>query len=87
VSCRELAALATAYFDAVLDPATTRELSEHLAICQDCVAYAAQLQALIAAAPETRPAQAPDGERLRAAFRTWRAGIVAPGCGPSSSTS
>jgi anti-sigma factor RsiW len=87
VSCRELVEFSTAYFDAALDPATTQALHEHLATCQDCAAYASQLHALIAAAPKTRPAQPPDGDRLRTAFRAWRAGIVADGCGPSSSTS
>jgi anti-sigma factor RsiW len=87
VSCQELVELITAYLDAALEPAAARALREHLATCHDCDAYVTQLRALIAAAPVAAPVQRPDEQAARAAFRSWRAGIVAPGCGPSSSTS
>jgi hypothetical protein len=50
---------------AFADGATVEEIARHVVTCPVCGAG-------------LRPADEPDKERARAAFRAWRAGIVAP---------
>ncbi|WP_326951272.1 MULTISPECIES: anti-sigma factor family protein [unclassified Amycolatopsis] len=66
VTCRRLVGLLTAYLDEALSPRQHRRVREHLALCENCAAYLAQLRATIAlterrhavrpGAPESLPA-------------------------------
>jgi anti-sigma factor RsiW len=74
--CRELVELAGAYLDDVLAPADRARVEAHLAGCDDCGAYVAQLRATLAALGALGPddAEPPGLEALVAAFRARHAG-------------
>lgn len=62
--CREIARLLWQFMDEELDPATTRQLAEHVRDCHGCgprIEFEARLRAII----QEKCAGAPAPERLR----------------------
>ena len=73
MDCVELVELVTAYLDGALDPIGRRRLVEHLATCEGCDRYVAQIQTTIDELGHL-PAERLSGEardRLLSAFRDW----------------
>jgi anti-sigma factor RsiW len=74
--CRQAVALVTDYLEDALSPRDRARLEDHLAACQHCSAYLAQIRTTIEAAgrvePDDLPARALDD--LVGLYRSWRAG-------------
>jgi anti-sigma factor RsiW len=76
LSCRELVELVTDYLEDALPSAERARFESHIATCDGCDAYLIQMRETIVVLG-TLPADALSStaeERLRAAFRDWRAG-------------
>jgi anti-sigma factor RsiW len=72
--CREVAELITDYLEGALSPADRASFEEHVAGCDSCTAYIAQLRAtrrVLGHLAEVEVPPAIEGELL-AAFRDWR---------------
>jgi anti-sigma factor RsiW len=76
LSCQELVELVTDYLEGALDPVTRARFDGHIAKCDGCTAYLAQLRETIRITGTLTPADlTPDAERtLLRAFRDWAAG-------------
>jgi anti-sigma factor RsiW len=76
LSCQELVELVTDYLEGALEPVTRARFDAHIAQCNGCQAYLAQLRQTIRVTGTLTPADlSPDAERtLLAAFRDWAAG-------------
>jgi len=74
MNCREVVELMTEYLEGTLSPADRARFEEHIAGCDGCTAYLAQLRttrrALGALAEEPVPEALK--EELLKVFRTWR---------------
>lgn len=74
--CQELVERVTDYLEGVLGPAEAERVTRHLAGCDGCTAYVAQMETTIrltAALPREVPGAA-DAERLLETYRRWSAG-------------
>jgi anti-sigma factor RsiW len=76
LTCRELVELVTEYFEGALPAPERVRFEEHVAGCEPCRSYIAQLEATIAAVgrldAESLPPDVQDA--LCDAFRGWKAG-------------
>jgi anti-sigma factor RsiW len=73
MSCQELVELVTDYFEDALDADERARFEAHLAECQGCRAYLAQMRATLRLVRETeRLEQRPEVAGLLAAFREFR---------------
>lgn len=75
LNCDEFVELVTGYLEGALDPATEQRFVEHLAECDGCDRYLAQMRTTKDALGEL-PADGLGGQardRLLTAFREWRA--------------
>jgi anti-sigma factor RsiW len=76
MTCRQMVELVTGYLEDHLPEAERRRFEAHLALCEGCQAYLAQMRALIeelGTLPEVQLSPAIE-EDLLTAFRDWRAG-------------
>lgn len=75
LSCQELVELVTNYLEGAIPEADRIRLDEHIAGCDGCRDYVAQMRTTIALTGEAKPALlTPDAERaLLATFRDWKA--------------
>jgi anti-sigma factor RsiW len=76
MTCRQMVELVTGYLEDRLPEAERRRFEAHLALCEGCQAYVAQMRALIeelGTLPEVQLSPAIE-EDLLTAFRDWRAG-------------
>lgn len=71
MDCDELVELVTAYLDESLDSETQRRVVDHLALCDGCQAYVAQVRATIRSAGQVEPVPVDSAtrDRLMEAFR------------------
>jgi anti-sigma factor RsiW len=76
IECRDLVELVTDYLEGALPPGELARLEAHLAGCEGCTRYLAQLRIMIRLTgmltEEDLPAEGRD--ELLAAFRAWRGG-------------
>jgi anti-sigma factor RsiW len=74
LNCDEFVELVTAYLDGALDPATEQRFVAHLAECDGCDRYLAQIRATMDALGELPAESLSDDarDRLLTAFREWR---------------
>ena len=74
--CREAVALMSDYVDGVLDQRDRKRLDAHLADCELCTEYLAQLRATIDALGHAEPEDLTDDalEEFVELYRQWRAG-------------
>jgi anti-sigma factor RsiW len=74
MTCREVVELVTDYLEGTLSPADRARFEDHIAGCDGCTAYLAQLRttnrALVALSEESLPE--PLKADLMKAFRDWR---------------
>lgn len=72
--CNELVEAITDYLEGTLPPDDRRRFEEHLAICEGCTTYLAQMRATIAAAGRIRAESLSQATRdgLLQAFKDWR---------------
>jgi anti-sigma factor RsiW len=74
MTCREVVELMTDYLEGALSPADRARFEDHIAGCNGCTAYLAQLRttrrALVALSEESLPE--PLKADLLKAFRDWR---------------
>jgi predicted anti-sigma-YlaC factor YlaD len=80
VTCQELVELVTDYLEGALTPAELRRFEEHIALCDGCREYLAQLRRTIELTGTlTLDDLTPEAEsELVYAFRTWHGGPTAP---------
>jgi anti-sigma factor RsiW len=80
VTCQELVELVTDYLEGSLAPADLRRFEEHIAACDGCLEYLAQLRRTIELTGTLTPDDlTPEAESdLVYAFRSWHAGPTAP---------
>jgi anti-sigma factor RsiW len=71
ISCKEVVELITGYLDGALDPDTRRRVEEHLAHCDPCVRFMAQIRATSRALAAVELEEHPDRAALLAAFRNF----------------
>ena len=73
LSCSELVRLVTDYLEGALPEADVRRFDAHVAACDGCTTYLAQVRDTIRIAGKlTEASLAPEArEELLAAFRTW----------------
>jgi anti-sigma factor RsiW len=74
LNCDEFVELVTAYLDGALDPDTEERFVAHLAECDGCDRYLAQIRATMDALGELPPESLSHDarDRLLTAFREWR---------------
>lgn len=74
MTCKELVELVTAYLDGELRGRRLRRFEAHLAGCDGCTAYLAQMRETIRLTGNLGEEQVTDAQRetLLAAFRDWR---------------
>jgi anti-sigma factor RsiW len=74
MTCKELVELVTAYLDGALRGRTRRRFEAHLASCEACTAYLAQVRETIWLAGRLTEEQLTQEQRagLVVAFREWR---------------
>jgi anti-sigma factor (TIGR02949 family) len=75
VACRQAVDLMTEYLDGALSPRDRERFEAHLAECDHCVEYLAQIRATIAMAGQFEPDDLPDEviDELVGLYRSWRA--------------
>jgi anti-sigma factor RsiW len=73
MTCKELVELVTGYFEGSLRGRRRRRFEAHLAACDGCTRYVAQMQTTIRATGRLTEDQVTDEQRtaLLAAFRDW----------------
>jgi anti-sigma factor RsiW len=76
LSCQELVALITDYFEGALSPADRARFEAHLGACSACHAYLGQFQRTIRLVGTLAEDDIPDDakETLLRNFRTWKRG-------------
>lgn len=76
MTCKELVELVTAYLDDSLSIRRRRRFEQHLAGCDGCTRYVAQMAATVRATGSLTEEQVTEEQRavLLATFRDWRAG-------------
>jgi anti-sigma factor RsiW len=74
LTCAEVVELVTAYLEHRLSPDDTERFEEHVAFCDGCATYVAQMRATIQATGSLQGHELPEGlqERLVDAFRGWK---------------
>ena len=74
LTCKELVELITGYLEGTLRGRQRRRFESHLAECDGCTHYLAQMEATIRATGTLSEEQVPDEQKvvLLAAFRDWR---------------
>jgi anti-sigma factor RsiW len=74
LTCKELVELITGYLEGTLRGRQRRRFESHLAACDGCTRYLAQMEATIRATGTLTEEQVPDEQKvvLLAAFRDWR---------------
>jgi anti-sigma factor RsiW len=74
LTCKELVVLITGYLEGTLRGRHLRRFESHLAACDGCTRYLAQMEATIRATGALTEAQVTDEQRvvLLAAFRDWK---------------
>jgi anti-sigma factor RsiW len=74
MTCKELVELVTAYLDGALRGRTRRRFEAHLAACDGCTAYLAQIRETMKLTGRLDEEQLTEEQRstLVAAFRDWR---------------
>ncbi|HET7093470.1 MAG TPA: anti-sigma factor [Thermomicrobiales bacterium] len=74
LSCQELVALVTDYFERALPPDDARRFEAHLAECDGCATYLEQMRQTIAVLGRLREDDLPPParDRLLVVFREWR---------------
>jgi anti-sigma factor RsiW len=74
LTCKELVELITGYLEGTLRGRQRRRFESHLAACEGCTRYMAQMEATIRATGTLTEEQVPDEQKvvLLAAFRDWR---------------
>jgi anti-sigma factor RsiW len=74
LTCKELVELITSYLEGTLRGRRRRRFESHLAACDGCTRYLAQMEATIRATGTLTEEQVPDEQKvvLLAAFRDWR---------------
>ena len=74
LTCKELVELITRYLEGTLRGRQLRRFKSHLASCDGCTHYLAQMEATIRATGTLTEEQVPDEQKivLLAAFRDWR---------------
>ena len=72
IVCREFAELATEYLDAALPHETLELVEEHLAMCDWCRDYLAQIETTARAVADVRDQHAPAPETLDALVGAFR---------------
>jgi anti-sigma factor RsiW len=75
LTCKELVELITGYLEGRLRGRRLRRFESHLAGCDGCTRYLAQMEAMIRATGMLTEEQVPDEQKvvLLAAFRDWKA--------------
>ena len=75
LTCKELVELITGYLEGTLRGRQRRRFESHLAACDGCTRYMAQMEATIRATGTLTEEQVPDEQKvvLLAAFRDWKA--------------
>jgi anti-sigma factor RsiW len=75
LSCQELVELVTDYLEGALDGETRLRFEEHLAVCDGCTAYVAQIEetARLVGHLEEEHLSEPARTKLLGAFRDWNA--------------
>jgi anti-sigma factor RsiW len=73
LTCKELVELITGYLEGTLRGRQRRRFESHLAACEGCTRYMAQMEATIRATGTLTEEQVPDEQKvvLLAAFRDW----------------
>ena len=76
LSCQELVELVTAYLEGALSPYDHALFDAHLAVCNGCTAYVAEMRTTIELTGRLEPELLDDEARdvLLAAFRDWKRG-------------
>ncbi len=74
MSCRQVVELMTAYLEGTLSPRDRARFEEHIAGCDGCTAYLAQLRMTMRVVGRLafEPIPAPIERELVEAFRSWR---------------
>jgi anti-sigma factor RsiW len=80
ISCRELVDLVTDYLEDALPARERARFEDHLADCEHCTEYLAQMRTTIAVLGRLPSESLPDvaRDRLLAAFRDWKQGAARP---------
>jgi anti-sigma factor RsiW len=80
LTCRELTEVLTDYLEGVMAPEDRERFDAHLALCEGCVNYVAQMRQTIRVARRLRPAdvEATVPDDVIAAFRAWKRGEPIP---------
>jgi len=75
LTCKELVELITGYLEGTLRGRRLRRFASHLAACDGCTRYVAQMEMTIRATGTLTEEQVTDEQRsvLLAAFRDWKA--------------
>jgi anti-sigma factor RsiW len=76
LTCKEVVEIVTDYLEGALSPEDRARFEEHLAVCDGCTSYVEQMRETIRLSGMVTEEQIPEAqrERLRQAFRDWRAG-------------
>ncbi len=74
LTCKELVALISEYFEGTLTPDVRARFDEHIAGCGNCAGYIAQLRTTIRLVGTLREddVEIPAREALLGAFRDWK---------------
>lgn len=74
LTCQELVEIVTEYLDGTLSPADRQRFDEHLAGCEGCTSYVAQIEKVVELTGTLEADDlAPDArETLLAEFRAWK---------------
>jgi anti-sigma factor RsiW len=74
LSCKELVELVTDYLEGTLDEATRARFEEHIAGCDGCTEYVAQMEETIRLVGHVEETQlsGPARSTLMAAFQDWK---------------
>jgi anti-sigma factor RsiW len=80
ITCRELVELVTDYLEDALPAAERTRFEAHLADCEHCTEYLAQMRTTVAVLGRLPADSLPDAarDRLLAAFRDWKQGAGRP---------
>jgi anti-sigma factor RsiW len=74
MTCKQMVELVTDYLEGALAPADRARFEAHLAVCEGCTRYLAQMRETIRLTGTLTEEQIPPGQRdaLLDAFRDWR---------------
>jgi anti-sigma factor (TIGR02949 family) len=76
VTCKEVVEIVSDYLEGALSPEDRARFEAHLETCEGCTSYVEQMRETISLTGMLTEEQVPveQRERLRQAFRDWRAG-------------